>query len=609
MALEALRVADVKDQIKPESANPTPTVGNNPARASSPATTTAATPESGREATTSPAPAPEPGKTQPGTLTNLPESPREDQRTPIATIEPRRSPFEEQITRAIREGVRFLKGQQRIDGSWPDIELDAKTGTTSLVTLALLTAGEPTDSPSIRKALSELRSHSANQLNNTYAISLQTLVFAAAAASEDRTRIAANVAWLVRAQIGPADQVPWPGSWTYAARRGRPGDNSNSQYALMALNAAQETGIDVRPQVWSLAHSYWESGQRQDGSWAYTPRTDTTPTASNTCAGISGLILSRRWASPARGQEVLKGRTVRDCGKARIDRDIQGGIDWLSDHFDVGQNIGGAKNWRFYYLYGLERASRLAGVRFIGQNDWFRLGSESLIRDQDKLSGFWRGELLEADKTLATTFAILFLAKGRAPVLINKLNHAPASDWNNDHDDVANLVDLVSRERKSLLTWQIVNSRSATVVDLLRAPILFLNGHKAPEFTPREKETLKAYIKRGGTIFAEACCDHSEFDRGFRELMTSMFPESELRLLPEDHAIWRAKHLLGNGVHPLWGIALGERTTVIYSPKDLSCYWNQAKHDPANSMVIRAIKVGQNVVEYVAGIKRPTPTP
>ena len=56
----------------------------------------------------------------------------------------------EEVEQAIRDGVRFLKQQQRADGSWPDVDNEAHTGTTSLVTLALLTAGEPADSPDDR---------------------------------------------------------------------------------------------------------------------------------------------------------------------------------------------------------------------------------------------------------------------------------------------------------------------------------------------------------------------------------------------------------------------------------------------------------------------------
>ncbi len=53
----------------------------------------------------------------------------------------------EEVERAIRDGVRYLKGLQHANGSWSDVENEAKTGTTSLIALALLTAGESPDSP------------------------------------------------------------------------------------------------------------------------------------------------------------------------------------------------------------------------------------------------------------------------------------------------------------------------------------------------------------------------------------------------------------------------------------------------------------------------------
>src|SRR6185437_12334435 len=59
----------------------------------------------------------------------------------------------EEVERAIRDGVRYLKSQQRDDGSWPDVEGEARSGTTSLVTLAMLTAGEKIDSEAVRKSL------------------------------------------------------------------------------------------------------------------------------------------------------------------------------------------------------------------------------------------------------------------------------------------------------------------------------------------------------------------------------------------------------------------------------------------------------------------------
>ena len=173
--------------------------------------------------------------------------------TPKAVPTVRLSKFEQDVDRAIRAGVRYLQSLQRADGSWTDLEVEAKTGTTSLLTLALLAAGESPDSPAVRKALANLRGFNAVQLGSTYAIALQTLVFATAVPDQDRPRIAANVEWLERAQIKPADRQLWPGTWTYGMnKKTRPGDNSNTQFALAALHAAREAGATVKPEVWCI---------------------------------------------------------------------------------------------------------------------------------------------------------------------------------------------------------------------------------------------------------------------------------------------------------------------------------------------------------------------
>ena len=91
-------------------------------------------------------------------------------------------------------------------------------------------------------------------------------------------------------------------------------------------------------------------------------------------------------------------------------------------------------------------------------------------------------------------------------MLINKLRHAPLADWNNDPDDVRNLVGVVSRDWKSLLTWQVVDPANATVQDLLQAPIVFFNGHRAPEFSAAAKQNIREYVEQGGFLFADACC-------------------------------------------------------------------------------------------------------
>ena len=293
-------------------------------------------------------------KTDHRTPERQPTNPVGNQENPIVTIPERhRSALSEQVERAIRAGVEFLKAHQRPNGSWPDVENEAKTGTTSLVTLALLSSGEKSDLPAITQALEFLRRFHPNDLRSTYAISLQTQVFAAAEPQLNMLRIAANVRWLESAQFRAGEPVLWPGSWTYSdSKRGRPGDNSNTQFALAGLAAASEAGMPVNASVWERSRSYWARSQKHDGGWAYTPEAN-APTASMTCAGISSSIIAAHGRSP--GRESLKGDVIKDCGKGAPNRNLQAGIDWLAGHFRINENFGAGKQWRFYYLYGLER--------------------------------------------------------------------------------------------------------------------------------------------------------------------------------------------------------------------------------------------------------------
>ena len=285
-------------------------------------------------------------------------------------------------------------------------------------------------------------------------------------------------------------------------------------------------------------------------------------------------------------------------------------IGFSRAHFQVSQNFPKGQLWKYYYLYGLERAGRLTGLRYFGDNDWYRVGAEHLVHSpqRDAIEGYWSGgEATEREPVVATSFALLFLAKGRSPVIINKLRHGPGHDWNNDRDDVRNLVGVVSHDWKNLLTWQVVDPETATVPDLMQAPIAYINGHDAPVLGAQAKKTLREFVEQGGFIFAEACCGDSRFDAGFKALMEELFPEKEYELkpLPAEHPVWRAKYQLTPEVHPLWGIEHGCRTVVIYSPSDLSCYWNQSEAQPDHPLVVKALRVGQNVVDYATGRELP----
>jgi hypothetical protein len=121
---------------------------------------------------------------------------------------------------------------------------------------------------------------------------------------------------------------------------------------------------------------------------------------------------------------------------------------------------------------------------------------------------------------------------------------------------------------------------------------------------------LREYVEQGGFIFAEASdgygCDGKAFDRSFRELMADLFPDSPLRLLPPDHAVWYAqKKVDPDHLRPLYGIDACCRTSVVYCPETLSCFWelgSERRRDEYPDEIRREIEaclnIGTNVLAY-----------
>ena len=510
------------------------------------------------------------------------------------------------VKQAIDQAVRYLKStQSQRTGAWPE-RPDHAGGVTALVTLALLNAGEPSDSPVIQRALAYLRD---TKPISTYAVALQVMTFCNADPDRDRLLIRKYVTWLRDAKheyntpLGPA--VAWrytPNPPSY--------DNSCTQFAILALMEAERVGVSLPDTFWEKVANHFRACQSPNGGWAYGQ--GHPPTGSMTTAGIASLVISSGQVAQRRAR-VVEGQ-VRCCGQEDEVTDwlrIESGLDWLARGFSVRNNPGSSGNI-LYYMYGLERVGRLTGRRFIGNHDWYREGAEYLIDMQRRgTAGQWRGRGIGEDSpVIGTSFALLFLAKGRRPVVIAKLQYGERDDWDYHPGGVPNLVKHIEASWEQQLTWQSLDWRAATTGDLQESPVLFLSGARDIPVTQADKEKLKEYIQQGGFLFAEARdgngCDGALFDRSFRALMAELFPDASLRLLPPEHPVWFADGRVDpKFMRPLLGIDASCRISVVYCPKNLSCFWELSDRRTLNKLdapvrreVAACVQIGRNVVAY-----------
>ncbi len=181
-------------------------------------------------------------------------------------------------------------------------------------------------------------------------------------------------------------------------------DNSNTQFALLALWVAQRHGVPAHRSMRMIVRRF-QSCQNSDGSfgYGYLFGGGLREKPAMTCVGLLGLAVGLGIAPPA--------RAGNDQKPADLER-IRAGFAALSK--DVGKPSG---KWRnqplmdLYFLWSVERVGVLYSLHTIGENDWYRWGAEMLISNQQK-RGFWTGGGYPgSSSTLDTCLALLFLKR------------------------------------------------------------------------------------------------------------------------------------------------------------------------------------------------------
>lgn len=495
-------------------------------------------------------------------------------------------PSPKQVDAAAATAVKFLRGQLDPDRGRCVHEYDANNvrfgGRTGLIAYALSSGGvDPKEDARLQAALGWIRDA---KLRGTYAVATRALALSAVRETPARkTAMQADAKWLVAAagRDGRYTYVPIKGnSKTY--------DNSNAQFAAMAVDALARRGLHVPPAYWTTTRRWWRSQQQVDGGWGYRiPRgmMRVRSYGSMSAAGLATLLMCDARAG---SEDVVR------CRASRAAEPIREALGWMAENYTVGRNPGKGVEWYYYWLFSLQRVGRASGRKLLGGHDWQTDGTAELLRRQ-RSDGSWG----LGDRVEETCFALLFLARSRRPTVISKLEFT--GRWNTRPRDAANLADWLSRTFETPMNWQIVNL-DANDVDWRESPVLYLSGAGPVALGDEDIARLRRYALRGGLILSEAACSNGDFTLDMQKFYKRIFPDRPLRRIREGSLLRSIQYdrpefaglVAHNGVRPL----------AVHCPRQISLSLHLGREDKG----ARSFEIAANVL-LTATDRTPTGTP
>ncbi len=361
-----------------------------------------------------------------------------------------------------------------------------------------------------------------------------------------------------------------------------PWDNSNSCYGLFGVWCGAESGIPIPQPYWIKAEQHWLNCQLPTAQWGYDGRQNSGSYAM-TVGGAASLLAAYDYLDAP--------EQAKNAGKDPYSQPLAMALAWLEkgdNSVDVGR---GPVQYLGYNLFGLSRAALACGYRHFGAHDWYRELAAKTIASQFP-NGAWGRKPDGNDTLIDTAYVVLFLSRGRQPVMVNKLRFD--GSWNNRARDVANLSRFASIELERPLRWQVVGI-DRPWKDWADAPVLFISSHQPPKLTDDQCARLREYALAGGTIFTHADGGSASFNTFADALAKQLFPGSTLAPLPRDHALYTINYRLANKPE-LRAVTSGKRILMLHSPRDLTQTWQS--RDLSNRA---GFELGVNLYVYVVG--------
>ena len=485
--------------------------------------------------------------------------------------------FDEKVRKAIERGRNYLLSQWtdsgEIKSQWSGNN-KYPTGATALAAYALLASGVNPQEAKMARTLKWLQD---NPSEMTYNVALRCNAW-----------YLANLTTLnkyknnLRAEGWKLAQTNNSGHWHYKCT-GYPEnswDNSCSQLAVLGIWMAALGELKVHSSTWKAIQKHWVSTQNDDGGWPYNKGGSTSAMSASGVATLY-ILLDNLYAS----EFVVKKATASMPFMKRI----TAGLNWLDANF---KNPPMGHSDYPYWIYAVERVGLASGYKNFGKLDWYKHVASRLLSQQK--GGAWRGKW---SPVVATSFCMLFLVRGQHPVVFNKLQYE--GSWSNRPRDMASLTRWLSKTFEHTMNWQIVHIRNTSLADWHDAPILYIAGDEAPQFSDQDIDKLGKYVNQGGTILSVGELRRKKFRDAMRENYKKLFPDYELLAAGSDHPIYTNKVYFSIDKNiKFWILSNGIRPLAIHTDFDLAKYWQAGA---AGKTSLPYYHAGVNIVRYVTG--------
>jgi hypothetical protein len=184
-------------------------------------------------------------------------------------------------------------------------------------------------------------------------------------------------------------------------------DNSNTQFAILGLWAAQRHGVPMDRSLRLIVNRF-RTSQGAEGGWNYNyAKGGGGSTPAMSCAGLIGLAVGYGLANNAK---VKPGAPKQQVPDKLLLTGFRYLVKQLGDPAGRMYNLPVEQRYNFYFLWSVERVAVLFNLKTIGRKDWYRWGAEILVANQANDGSWPKGEMPGGDQPVVnSSLALLFL--------------------------------------------------------------------------------------------------------------------------------------------------------------------------------------------------------